>query len=140
MYFSKIQMYSWVLLITVMTIACKNDEKKTDLNDLRTVLAVVGEDTVFLGDYKNRVSELKQDKPDLESEIIRRQILDEMVNYYLVVMEGRSQKLQDHPYVRFQVRTKEDEFYFAHAIRNAIVEPSITEDQIKARYEQLKEQ
>lgn len=140
MYFSKIRRYSWVLLITVMTIACKNDEKKTDYNDLKTVLAVVGEDTVFLGDYKNRVLELKQNKPDLESEATRRKILDEMVDYYLMVMDGRDKKLQEHPYVQFQVRTKEDELYYAHAIRNAIVEPSITEDQIKVRYEQLKEQ
>lgn len=140
MHLSNLQFYALLILITVGSYACKNEEKKVEPNDLRTVLAVVGEDTIFLGDYKNRITELKQDKPNLESEIVRRKILDDMVAYYLLVMEAKSQKLQDHPYVRFQVRTKEDEFYYAHAIRKAIVEPSITDDQIREHYEQLKEQ
>jgi len=106
----------------------------------RAVVARVGERTITLGDYAAALERLNQfDRLRFQTTKRRREFLERMIDLELLAQEARRRGLDNNPEVQAAIRQRLREVQLQKAHRDLPQFAQIPDDEIKAYYEEHKE-
>jgi peptidyl-prolyl cis-trans isomerase C len=99
------------------------------------VVATVNGDEIRLSDLRAAQAQLPEQYRDAPLEMIFQPLLDQMIDRKIAAAEARKQNLQDDPTVKRQLATAE-ESVLQSALWNRKIEEGLTDEKVRARYEQ----
>ncbi len=122
-------------LLLIAQFGCSKKDEPDKYSD---VLAVVGNDTISAQIFKRYLA--RDAKTGIEFQQLQtlQKKLTEYVNTRIIAAYGYENHLNDSPEIVFQVRTKQDEYFYQKYIKDHVLMNLISENETRDYYEKLK--
>lgn len=135
------KLFSTGLVLLIVLIGC-GEKKQANLkpNDDRMPIAVVDDDTLRLGDFKNFIKQSEYKKLDVSDDLQRKKALDNLIQETLIAKYAAAEKLNDNAAVKQKIRDEREELLYKKVVRLNIYYPIIPETMVLNYYERLKNQ
>ncbi len=128
-------MLRWLILGALLCLSCNSEKTNLPKNP---PIAIVGKDTIFLGDYKRFTKSARTEETDLQNQSVRVQLLNNLINSRLIEKFAIQEGFETNSYVQFKAKTYEDELFYSLYISEKLLRPMLSSEQIQETVKAMK--
>lgn len=126
-----------IFIIIILIAGCSSKKPVTDFSDESVIVAVIGNDTLTLADFKETFQTEKFRKADPTKASERKRILDELVRQRLIQRAARDGRISNIPEIKRDVSNFTDEILYGRLLIERVYSPQVPDSLIRDYYSKM---